>query len=125
MELSSQNENANCQDCPPNLACMTEGATVFPYDALTDTSAFSQYCVGKDPSINWYDANNGDLLVQMNDRRVSQYANTYCIDCNHEDYAAGSCAFAADYFPDHAQTDDADENTFFADMIVKCPFQSN
>jgi hypothetical protein len=34
------------------------------------------------------------------------------MDCNHEDYAAGSCAFAADYFPDHARTDDAD-NTFF------------
>jgi len=70
-DLSYQNENANCQDCPPNMACMTGGATVYPYAEVTDTSAFSQYCVGKDPNINWYDANNGNLLVQMDDRRVS------------------------------------------------------
>jgi hypothetical protein len=62
----------------------------------------------------------------MNDRRVSQYQNYYCIDCNSERYTAGSCAFMSDYFPDHrrASYSAADANDFLVNMILACPFQS-
>lgn len=124
MDLQSQNENALCQDCPPNIVCKTTGDVVYPYGSLASNTAFAEWCVGKSPHINWYDANNGNLLVQMDDRRVSQYGNAYCIDANSEQFTAGSAAFMSDYYPDHARTSDTD-NTFLQNMIVKCPFLSN
>lgn len=106
------------------MACLTAGAVVYPYANEAGSNAFALWCVGKSPDINWYDANNSDLKIQMDDRRVSQYGNEHCIDCNSEEFAAGSCAFAADYFPDHARTTTAN-NDFMVDMIIKCPFLSN
>lgn len=80
------NEAGQCQDCAPNLVCV-------------DT--YSTYCYGKDPYNPVFDANNGAKLLQVEDRRVAQYSNQVCFDCNHEELSAGSCAFASDYFPDH------------------------
>ena len=67
----------------------------------TQQEAFNLYCVGKDTNYRYFDANNGDLLIHMDDRRVSAYENNFCIDCNHEKFADGICTFASDYFPDH------------------------
>lgn len=95
------------------MICLTEGGS----------DSWAQYCVGKDPAYPYFDANNGGLLIQMNDRRVSQYLNYYCIDCNSEQFTAGSCAFMSDYFPDHRRASYSD-NTFLVEQIVACPFQS-
>lgn len=89
-DMSVANEAAQCMDCAPNMSCIT-----------SDDNAFGQWCVGKDPTINWFDVNNGNLLVQMDDRRVSINQNYWCIDCNSEEFADGSCPFMSDYFPDH------------------------
>lgn len=108
--MTSSNEAAQCQDCPPGLTCLT-----------SDTDAEDHYCVGKDPSIDWYDANNSNLKVQMDDRRVSQYENYWCFDCNAEEYASGICTFSADYFPDHYRTSYSN-NDFLENAVLDCPF---
>lgn len=54
MKLDEQNENAMCQDCPPGLICLTGGATVYPYAELGTGTSYAAWCVGKDPTITWY-----------------------------------------------------------------------
>lgn len=56
----------------------------------------------------------------MDDRRVSQYKNSWCIDCNAEEYSDGICTFASDYFPDHSTSFTA--TTDLVNMLLKCPF---
>lgn len=46
-------------DCAPNMVCLAE------------SYAWAKYCVGKDPTIRYYDENNSNLRIQMDDRRVS------------------------------------------------------
>lgn len=91
--------------------------------ATSPSDTWSTYCVGKNPGIDWYDANNSGLKIQMQDRRVSIYQNQYCFDCNAEDYKSGICGFASDYFPDHARVVETN-NDFVGDMVLKCPFKS-
>ena len=54
--------------------------------------------------------------IRMDDKRVAMYGNAVCFDCNAVEYSSGMCAFASDYYPDHAFGKTS--------MIVKCPFQS-
>ena len=60
--LQTANPNGQCQDCPVNMVCWTNSL-------YTDTS----YCAGKQAYLRFYDINNSNLLVQMDDRRVAQY----------------------------------------------------
>lgn len=111
--MSVQNAGtAVCMDCAPNMFCLND-----------DSAAWAGYCVGKDPTLRWFNAGNGNLELQMDDRRVSQFTDYQCIDCNGEEYTAGSCAFVSDYFPDHGRTSWTDNSPLIA-MVAKCPFQA-
>jgi hypothetical protein len=118
-DSSARSQQKECHECTDNLMCHTGGS-------------WSNYCWGKQTWLRMYDdhypftvsgtsTNNINVYstgpnIRMDDKRVAMNGNQVCFDCNAVEYAAGTCAFASDYFPDHTGSK--------ADMVIKCPFQS-
>ena len=74
----------------------------YPYTTSTASNGINVYSTGPN--------------MRVDDKRVANYQNGGCFDCNAVEYASGICSFASDYFPDHSFAKTS--------MIVKCPFQS-